>query len=89
MSEDSSQMRKARLMLINLEEVILDALGEDVWANKPDEWWPDALIDPLKQWWCEQVGHDPIPDNCGMPEHEYCIMCGAPTPGEWTRLQSR
>ena len=24
---------------------------------------------------CEYLGHDVIPDQCGIPEHDYCTMC--------------
>lgn len=30
---------------------------------------------------CLIAGHVPIPDNCGIPEHDYCAWCGKPMPG--------
>lgn len=30
---------------------------------------------------CQLVGHEPVPDNCGRPAHDYCARCHAATPG--------
>lgn len=31
-------------------------------------------------WSCRFVGHEPVPDGCGMPHHDYCNWCWKPTP---------
>ncbi|HEX2550449.1 MAG TPA: hypothetical protein VHK64_02555 [Nocardioidaceae bacterium] len=30
---------------------------------------------------CRRYGHLPEPDQCGMPQHDYCIGCNELTPG--------
>lgn len=80
--------RRAIEALLFLEDILIDGLDSQVWQNMPDEEWPEPLIKPIMAWWCSKAGHDPMPDQCGMPNHEYCSVCGAITPGEWTRLQA-
>jgi hypothetical protein len=29
---------------------------------------------------CRLFGHDPIRDQCGIPEHDFCVFCHASTP---------
>lgn len=31
---------------------------------------------------CWILGHNPINDHCGKPEHDYCASCGHGTPGK-------
>lgn len=31
---------------------------------------------------CLFLGHDPVPDHCMIPDHDYCSTCGKRTPGE-------
>lgn len=43
----------------------------------------DWLMDPplwLQAHLCWIGGHVPVPDHCGIPEHDYCAHCMAPTP---------
>jgi hypothetical protein len=48
----------------------------------------DAITDRQWRWveqpamraWCRWRGHQLIPDQCGIPDHDYCARCGA-SPG--------
>lgn len=34
---------------------------------------------------CGVVGHQATRDHCGLPEHDYCLWCQEPTPGQYDR----
>jgi hypothetical protein len=34
---------------------------------------------------CRLLGHLPVLDHCGLPEHDYCAGCGERTPGQGRR----
>ena len=35
---------------------------------------------------CLAFGHQPIPDQCALPEHDYCGCCRKPMPARADRL---
>ena len=39
------------------------------------------LIVPILSLCCQAVGHVPMRDQCGRPEHDYCARCRAIVPG--------
>jgi hypothetical protein len=40
------------------------------------------LIEKPARWvLCQLFGHEPIPDQCGRREHDYCVWCGRRMPG--------
>lgn len=45
----------------------------------------DAKIDAICELVCSIAGHYPIMDQCGMPEHDHCLICGVPLPGQAPR----
>lgn len=41
-----------------------------------------ALIETPARWLlCRLFGHKPIPDQCGRPEHDFCVWCNHALPG--------
>lgn len=34
---------------------------------------------------CQVFGHVPVPDHCGIPEHDFCAGCQIPMPGKASR----
>jgi hypothetical protein len=45
------------------------------------EEWPWWLEDPWRKMCCVFLGHEPIPDQCGKPEHDFCAWCMKSLPG--------
>lgn len=50
----------------------------------PDDNWAWKISDAI-QWagvkvLCAVFRHKPIADQCGMPEHDFCVFCNKPTP---------
>lgn len=37
--------------------------------------------EPLLKMLCEHVGHEPVSDQCGKPEHDFCHWCNKLMPG--------
>lgn len=40
---------------------------------------------PAKWVLCVHLGHEPIQDQCGRPEHDHCVWCRRPMPGQASR----
>lgn len=71
------------------------------WADWRDGWftrkvgcrWVDAVIDaqekilelPLSRALCRVFGHQPMMDQCMIPDHDYCWCCNQRTPGQAIR----
>jgi len=66
---------------------IADYLIDDGWDDLADKhrWWPYApewgVLRRVFGLTCRVWGHDPIANDCGMPKHDYCQVCGNLTPG--------
>lgn len=43
----------------------------------------DAVIERASSDLCEIAGHEPTRDQCGMPEHDFCVWCNKAMPGQW------
>lgn len=43
------------------------------------------LNDPIQWVLCRIQGHQPERDQCGRPEHDYCLWCGKSMPDSWKR----
>lgn len=61
------------------------------WLWRHQEGWPDRLLDNGVFNWatdrfadlgCWFAGHDPVPDQCGIPEHDFCAWCMRLLPGQ-------
>jgi len=60
----------------------------DLWHRKWSwfaDGWPEFLWG-VEPWWqrlgCLLFGHVPIPDQCGIPDHDYCAYCQKSMPGQ-------
>lgn len=80
MSGFSRRDRIMRFLLFRVEERwddIADKRGWPDWASFPD--WP-------RRWLCRLLrAHAPIPDQCCLPEHDYCAWCQRSMPGQADR----
>ncbi len=45
-----------------------------VWDGCPD-WTPDWFCDAITWTACKVWRHEPIADQCGMSEHDFCCWC--------------
>ncbi len=68
-------------------------LGDTIWEDPDLTGLPqeqqdriEDLADKFAQDVCAVVGHEPIQDHCGMPEHDLCAWCRAGTPGQAPRV---
>lgn len=48
--------------------------------------WPWGVLEtcverPARWVLCKVYGHEPLPDQCNMPEHDHCIWCNRLMPG--------
>lgn len=39
-------------------------------------------IERVRATFCAAFGHRPEQDQCGKPEHDFCLTCGKGLPGE-------
>ena len=63
-------------------------LDDGDWQDGVDgvvDWADEHVASPAVALICAHLGHEPIPDHCGRPEHDLCLRCQAPTPGEAAR----
>lgn len=50
-----------------------------VWNGKPDKIF--AYLEGPVGWTCCKIwGHEPVPDQCDKPEHDFCSWCMKSTP---------
>lgn len=71
-----SRRRKIRWQIHRITERYEDWLCERRWS-------PDWLFTPdqLNRGLCIVLGgHDPIEDQCGIPGHDYCVICQLKVP---------
>lgn len=62
--------------------------SEGALRHIPDEfweWWDEKVERPLLALICEVDGHEPSPDQCGIPDHDHCAICMVPMPGQAPR----
>jgi hypothetical protein len=63
-------------------------LSDGIYDRLPQDGadWPlnvlNALIERPGRWvLCKLYGHEPVRDQCGRPEHDFCGWCNRPMPG--------
>lgn len=45
----------------------------------------ERVIEQASQALCQIAGHEPVPDQCGIPDHDLCVWCQTRTPGQAAR----
>lgn len=64
-------------------EDYMPGVGEpDPAGDAGHDWYENHVLVPIKALVCGIRGHDVIPDQCGKPEHDYCMTCMARFPGQ-------
>lgn len=74
---------------------LLAAVSDGVWQHIPlvdvsddtFEWFQDHVETPLRKLLCDTYGHSPTADQCGRPEHDFCVTCETLMPGAAPRSQ--
>jgi hypothetical protein len=56
-----------------------------LWDGWPYEHKPLWFVRLVSWAGCKMVGHEPIADQCGRPEHDFCAWCRKPTPNRAPR----
>lgn len=59
-----------------------------LWRDDRPEWanhLVDPLIDPASRLLCLVCGHQPVNDQCGCLEHDFCVWCRKSMPGQAAR----
>ena len=49
----------------------------------------ESVCEELPKVFCKWLGHAPEADQCGRPEHDFCIRCNASTPNRAKRDANR
>lgn len=49
------------------------------------DWKPAWFIDAMSWLGCKVCGHEPIADQCGKPEHDFCAWCRKSMPHQAPR----
>lgn len=69
-----------------LADAVARLINDGAWMDEVPSPAVDAVgnvLDPiLMALLCQHAGHDVVSDNCGMPEHDYCIRCQQRFPGQ-------
>ena len=61
-----------------------DRYDSDHWTNNLAYWFEDKS----REFFCWLAGtHSPVPDQCGIPSHDYCMWCNASTPNQANRIR--
>lgn len=61
-----------------------DGIYDPFFEHDAPDWVSDALdsvvVRPSKWVLCQIYGHEPERDQCGMPEHDFCLWCNRSMP---------
>ncbi len=63
-------------------EFIVDVVYDRKNTRKDGSPYFDAIdtLEEIQAVLCAELGHSPIPDQCGIPAHDYCEFCNILTP---------
>lgn len=65
----------------HLIDKMADHFGDEVLDDEGFwDWYEDNIEKPVKMLLCERYGHEPVADQCNMPEHDHCAWCMGPMP---------
>lgn len=54
------------------------------WTDE-DEESLDQALEAINKLWCKYTTHLPTQDHCGIPDHDYCWLCGESLPNKAPR----
>lgn len=79
---DTVDTRKLWVDVVDNMYDVLGLLSSTVPANKAEatEWLIEHVEEPVRALICELKGHQVTDDQCGIPEHRYCLVCGVRQP---------
>ena len=77
-----SKSHLQRLLLTMLDDSFTEVFDPEL--KRKDDWHDelDDLLRDLRRFWCKTEGHEIIHDSCGIPDHDYCVMCDDLFPGQ-------
>jgi hypothetical protein len=52
------------------------------WIYESPDWVPEVVDRVVLRALCAVHGHHPISDQCGIPEHDFCVYCMRSTPNQ-------
>lgn len=79
-----TEKRDPRQTLSRVSDDLWDYLGEDQ-CDLETFSRIDGTLDGAMLVMCEQLGHVPTVDHCGLPEHDHCLWCQYPMPNRAER----
>lgn len=44
-------------------------------AEEHWDWYQENIEKPIAALLCHVYGHEPVQDQCGIPEHDHCVWC--------------
>lgn len=50
--------------------------------SKEIDWAEKYVCKPILKMICRHIGHDIESDQCGKPEHDFCVICQETFPGQ-------
>ena len=69
--------------LLALIDDLTTWLLDGSWADEEvDDFTVDLIVDPAIALICKHLGHVPVQDHCGRPEHDLCSRCQTLLPGK-------
>lgn len=94
----NNMAERARQMLLDFTDVFFDGILDfqqrpalewiKDWTDEDEEAF-DGALDTLQALWCKYTTHMPRSDQCGIPDHDYCFLCGESLPGKAPRSDTR
>jgi LmbE family N-acetylglucosaminyl deacetylase len=67
---------------LDVVDTMYDRLGLDGMDDVLLDWLIEHIEEPVRALICEVQGHTVIDDQCGRPDHRYCVVCLRKTPHE-------
>jgi hypothetical protein len=65
-----------RELWLDVVDRMYDVLGLENLTDEQTNWLVDHIEVPVRALVCQLEGHKVVDDQCGIPEHRYCLICG-------------
>lgn len=81
MPEYANAVEKLSKPITDPRRILLDVDGKVIDQDELDDaayalWYEDLYL-PTMEFLCTYYGHEIVDDQCGLPEHRYCMYCEA------------